>query len=100
MPVLTIHSSTVDKIGVTKAKIAELQKELKDLEELIKDEGVGAYEGQLYRCTVSFTDRATVAWKKIAEKLGASRQMIKANTTYSEVTTLRCVARSADKRAA
>lgn len=90
----------VDKIGKKRAAIAKLQAELADLESIVKDEGVGAYEGNLYRVTVSFTDRATVAWKKIAEKLGASRQMITANTTYSEVTTLRCTARKAEKIAA
>ena len=90
----------VDRIGKKRAEIAKLQAELKDLESVVKDEGVGAYEGNLFRITVSETDRPTVAWKKIAEKLGASRQIITANTTYSEVTTLRCSARKADKIAA
>lgn len=89
-----------DKIGKKRAQIAKLQAELQDLESIAKDEGDGAYEGNLFRITVSTTDRATTAWKKIAEKLGASRQMIKANTTYSEVTTLRCSARKAEKIAA
>lgn len=90
----------VDKIGKKRAQIAKLQAELADLESIVKDEGVGAYEGNLFRITISESDRATTAWKKIAQKLGASRQMIKANTTYSEVTTLHCVARKADKIAA
>ena len=97
---MTTFSFIADDIGRKRAEIAKLQKELQDLESVLKDGGPGAYEGQLYRVTVSFTDRATVAWKKIAEKLGASRQMITANTTYSEVTTLRCSARKAEKIAA
>lgn len=100
MPVLSLHSGTVDAIGRKRAQIAKLQGELADLEAEIKDSGPGAYEGRLFRITVSVSDRATVAWKKIAQKLGASRQMVTANTIYSEVTTLRCSARKAEKIAA
>ena len=97
---MAIYTLIADRIGRKRAEIAKLQDELADLEAEAKEYGEGAYEGNLFRITVSTTDRATTAWKKIAEKLGVSRQMIQANTVYSEVTSLRCSARKAEKIAA
>ena len=82
--------STIDKIGTLRASIADLQAELKELETLAKGEGDGAYEGDLFRITISTSDRKTVAWKKIADKMGASNQMIAGNTSLTQVTALRC----------
>jgi len=86
----------VDKLGALRAQAADLGSDIKFLEGLLKEAGPGAYEGDLFRATVSVSERATVAWKAIAEKLGASRQMLTANTKVSEVSCVRVTARLKD----
>lgn len=83
----------VDDIGALRAEIADRQARLKELESYLRESGPGTYEGRLFRITVSVSARATTAWKTIAEKLGASRQLIQGNTKFTEVTSLRCTAR-------
>jgi hypothetical protein len=85
--------STVDTIGQLRAEIAERHQRLVQLEDALKAQGAGVYEGDTFRVSVSVTERATVAWKSVVEKLGASRQMLKGNTRVSTVTSLRCTAR-------
>lgn len=95
-PALKLETATerlVDDIGALRAEVADRQARLKELENYLRESGPGTYEGRMFRITVSVSERATVAWKAIAEKLGASRQMVKGNTQTSEVTTLRCTAR-------
>lgn len=89
-----MNKVTIDRIGTLRASIAELQAELKDLEGIAKCEPAGAYEGELFRITISWSDRKTTAWQKIAKDLGASNQKIAANTKQSEVCSLRCTARA------
>lgn len=86
----------VDQLGALRAEIADLQAEAKRIETVLKESGAGTYEGADYRATVSIATRATVAWKAIAEKLGASAQMIRGNTKHAEVTTLKVTARLKD----
>lgn len=83
----------VDDIGALRAEVADRQARLQKLESYLRESGPGTYEGRLFRITVSVSARATTAWKAIAEKLGASRQIIKGNTKVTEVTSLRCTAR-------
>ena len=88
-----MNKNTIDRIGTLRASIADIQSELKDLESIAKCEPAGSYEGELFRITISWTDRKTTAWKAIAEKLGASNQMIAGNSKETEVCALRCTAR-------
>ena len=78
-------SAVVDDLGRLKAEISELTERKAELEQVLKDSGEDAVDGRLFRATISRFTRAQVAWKKIAEKLGASRQMITANTTDVEI---------------
>lgn len=73
-------TNTIDRIGLLRAQIASLQSELKTLENSVKADGPGRYEGELYSATVAdvWTDRT--AWKTVCERLGASRQLIRAYT--------------------
>jgi hypothetical protein len=82
----------VDRLGILKAQIAELKRE----EELIKAaliaEGVGAYEGDFYRATVSQGERATLDMAAVRAHL--SPQFIRAHTNVSQVTIVKVVARN------
>lgn len=89
----TSIAQNIDTLGMLRAQIAELQNQAKDLENVIKDEGDGSYDGMYYHVTVSTSERTTVDWKGIATKLGASRQIITANSKVSTSTALRITAR-------
>ena len=93
---MTKLANTVDDLGRLKAEIADLEVRKGELEDLLVESGESEIDGRLFRATVSIYDRATVAWKKIAKKLNASRQLIKANTADPvEVITVKVVARKA-----
>lgn len=84
----------VDSLGALRAKKAVLDAQIKDAESLLKDI-VGtnvAVDGTKYRVTINTCEVSTVAWKKIAEKLNATKQMIAGNTKKAERTTVKVVA--------
>lgn len=95
---MSTSTATADTIGTLRASIAGLQTELKYAEQSLKDDQSnnatdGTYEGELFRITISWADRKTTAWKAIAEKLEASKQMIAGNTKSKSIQTLRCTAK-------
>ena len=87
------NRTTVDQLGTLQAEIAALQTQEKSLKDELKAEGVGVIEGDLYNATVYDSERKTTAWKKIAEKLGATVQMIAGNTTKSITTSVKITPR-------
>jgi hypothetical protein len=89
-----INEYTIDAIGNLRARIADLQAQIKPLEVSLKEEGEGYYEGELFAGTVSevLTDR--VDWKAVALKLNPSRQLIAGNTKTGTSVRLTVSARS------
>ena len=85
--------TTVDQLGTLQAEIAALQTQEKSLKDELKAEGVGVIEGDLYNATVYDSERKTTAWKKIAEKLGATVQMIAGNTKSTITTSVKVTPR-------
>ena len=84
-------SPTIDRLGVVKAQLAVLKQEEDALKATLIEQGPGAYEGELYRVTVSQTERETLDMAAVREHL--SRQFIQAHTNVTPVTTVRVVAR-------
>lgn len=82
----------VDLLGEVKAQIAALQMVEKDLRDQVAARGPGAYEGDTFRATVSVAERGILDQKAVREKLSA--QFIRAHTHYSDVTTVKVVART------
>jgi hypothetical protein len=82
-----------DQLGSLQAEIEFMQRQERELKDAFIDEGLGAYEGDLYDVTVFESDRKTVAWKRVAEKLGATAQMIAGNTKRSITTSVKCTAK-------
>lgn len=76
----------VDKIGIIKATIAPQLDVLKDLEAKLKAQGAGAYEGALFRATVSEYEQNKLDMDAVRAKLSA--QFIAAHTTTSQVVKL------------
>lgn len=97
-------SKIVDQLGDLRAEIEGLLNERKALEDALIDaagEEGEAFDGSFYRAVVSRYERESVAWKKIAEDLGASRQKIRANTSVSDVASVRVSAlKNSSRRAA
>jgi hypothetical protein len=86
-------TSTVDRLGQLKAQMAELAAEEKELKAVLVEHGPGAYDGLMFRATISVADRNTLDMDAVREKL--SPQFIAAHTRVTEVTTLKVVARKA-----
>jgi hypothetical protein len=95
-------SEITDELGMVLAEKAALAKREADLKARLIDAGTGAYEGDFYRATVSITEGTTVNWKKIAEKLEPSRQLVQAHskpTTSTRVAVKSMLASSKGKAA-
>ena len=84
--------SVVDAFGALKAQIADLEKQAAALRAEIIAMGLGAHEGDLFRATVSVTERETLDMDAVRAHL--SRQFIQAHTKVTEVTMVRAVART------
>ena len=87
--------SLADYIGALRADIANLNEQLKGAQALLQQmvgEG-GEAEGELFRVKVVGSDRNTVNWRKVAEKLEPSSQLVTAHTSQSHVVSFRVTAR-------
>ncbi len=87
----------IDRLGQLAAMKADILAEEKALKATLAP---GSYEGELFRATVSVSERNTVNWKAVAEYLEPSRQLLTANTRRSETKTVRVSARNSVKVAA
>ena len=84
----------VDRLGEIKAAQATLQAEFDKIRAELEDAGLSEIDGNAYRVTFSTSTRTSTDWRKIAERLKASPQLIRAHTTTSEPsTTMRVTAR-------
>ena len=81
----------VDALGRLLAQIADLEGQAKSLKSFLSGHGAGAYEGELFRATVSESERETLDMKAVREKL--SPQFIRAHTKLTPVTTVRVSAK-------
>jgi hypothetical protein len=85
-------AAMVDDYGHLAAQLATLEARKEGLRAQLLELGAGAYEGALFRVTVSESERETLDMKAVREHL--SRQFIQAHTTTKAVATVRCAARS------
>jgi hypothetical protein len=84
--------ATIDALGELKAQIAALQTKEKELKKALGDLKPGAYEGDLFRLTLSQSIRETLDMDAVREKL--SPQFITAHTRQTEVRTFKLGART------
>ena len=89
---MTNLSKIIDDLGALKARIADLEVQEKALKQALADLTPGAYEGDLFRLSVSESERETLDMKAVREHL--SRQFLAAHTNVTSVRTLRVAARS------
>jgi hypothetical protein len=75
----------VDQLGQYQAEIKALNEAAEDLKAQLKLMGPGDINGTVYGALVYETKGRTVTdWRTIAEKLGASRQLVQAHTTTGD----------------
>jgi hypothetical protein len=86
-------ATVIDAFGAHKAAMAELKKKEDELKAALADLAPGAYEGTLFRLSISKSERETLDMEAVREKL--SPQFIRAHTNVTEVRTLRVSARKA-----
>lgn len=85
----------IDMMGQLKAKMSNLEKEYDKLKNLIvEDVGVGAFEGETFRVSISVSNRETLDMEAVRNHL--SPQFIRAHTKVTETTTVRVTARKGD----
>ena len=85
-------TATIDALGALKAQIADLEIQEKALKKALAEIAPGAYEGELFRLSVSQSVRCTLDMDAVREKL--SPQFIAAHTRETEVRTLKVSARN------
>lgn len=86
------NTPNIDRLGELLAQIADLTREAETIKATLREMGAGAYEGDLFRATVSVSERETLDMKAVREHL--SRQFIQAHTNVTPVTTVKVVARN------
>lgn len=86
--------NAADKLGLIKAQIADLKAQEKQLKADVVANGE-CLEGSLYDATPVFSERESVDWKAVAQKLAPSRQLVTAHTTVKPVVQVRVTARKA-----
>ncbi len=78
-------NTIADELGTIAAQIAALTERQDALKKELIEAGVTAAEGDLFRVTVSEVfPSARVDWATIAQRLGASRQLIAAHSSPSK----------------
>jgi hypothetical protein len=91
LPVSDNLIPVIDDLGKLKAQIADLEKQEKALKAQLEHLEPGAYEGRLFRVSISVSDRETLDMEAVREKL--TPQFIRAHTNVTTVRALRVVAR-------
>ena len=74
----------VDQLGEIHAAMAELKAKADTIRAELEAAALPMIDGHAYRVTFTTTTRATTDWRKIAERLKASPQLIRAYTSASE----------------
>lgn len=89
------YAPIVDQLGALKAQIAALTDQEKILKKALADSGYAEIDGDLFRATVSWTERATLDTEAVRAIL--TEDQVRVCTRIAEIKTVRVVAR---KRAA
>jgi hypothetical protein len=87
-------SQIVDRLGRLQAQITDLEQEEKALKAHLVQRGDGAYEGTLFRATVTSSTRDRLDMCAVRAKL--SPQFISAHTATTPYTVVKVVARNGE----
>ena len=93
MQVLDLQLQDLDKLGILQAEIANLQEQAEALKDKFKNAGEGKYEGNLYKASVSLSQRNVVDYKALVENLGIPAEVIAKFTKTTASIAIRVTAR-------
>lgn len=79
----------IDHAGALDSEIKALTKQLETIKAQVKAQGAGDYAGFVFTAKVIDSERETVDYKAICEKLQPSRQLITAHTSRAIVQSIR-----------
>jgi hypothetical protein len=81
----------IDDFGVLKAQIAELETQEKAMKAMLNELGPGAYEGELFRLTISDAERDTrdKAFKAKIEELVEEHTSVQYRTAHTSTNVVR-----------
>lgn len=79
----------IDHAGALDSEIKALTKQLETIKAQVKAQGAGDYAGFVFTAKVIDSERETVDYKAICEKLQPSRQLITAHTSRATVQSIR-----------
>ncbi len=83
----------LDRLGLLQAQIAELAEQAEVIKDAFKNAGEGKYEGDLYKASVSISQRDVVDYKNLIADLGVTPELLKKYTTQSVSIAIRVTAR-------
>lgn len=66
----------LDRLGLLQAQAAELNEQIEQLKDVFKNAGEGKYEGDLYKATVTLSERATYDYKQMVADLGITTEQL------------------------
>lgn len=82
-------SALADKLGSIRAKIEELKAQEEEVRQQILEQESGELVGFKYVASICVSERQTIDWKSVAQKLKPSTQLVTAHTRYATIQTVR-----------
>lgn len=79
----------IDHAGALDSEIKALTKQLETIKNQIKAQGAGDHAGFVFTAKVIDSERETIDYKTICEKLQPSRQLITAHTSHAVIQSIR-----------
>jgi len=79
----------IDHAGALDSEIKALTKQLEAIKAQVKAQGAGDYAGFVFTAKVIDSERETIDYKAICEKLQPSRQLITAHTSRAVIQSIR-----------
>ena len=79
----------IDHAGALDSEIKALTKQLETIKATIKAQGAGDHAGFIFTAKVIDSERVTIDYKAICEKLSPSYQLVTAHTTSAIVQSIR-----------
>lgn len=83
----------LDRLGLLQAQIAELTEQAEVIKNAFKNAGEGKYVGDLYKATVSMSQRDVVDYKTLIADLNVSPELVAKYTKQSVSIAIRVTAR-------
>lgn len=75
-------AALADRVGEIKIALAQLEREQAEIKQAFIDHGLAQYDGELYRVTLTETERRTLDMKAVREKLPLKWQQEHTNITH------------------